>query len=86
MPYQVQIAKPALKATKGVDRPTRERIRKRLGELANSPLAPRIGKPLVNMEHLRSSGVGDWRILYAVNENAKIVRVYEVRPRGQAYR
>lgn len=30
--------------------------------------------------------VGDWRILYTVDEEAQAVYVVAVRPRGQAYR
>ena len=78
--------KPASKAILGMDRPTRGRINERLEELAADPFDPRIGKSLVNMHPMRSSRVGGWRILYAVNTNDRIVRVYGVKPRGEAHR
>ncbi len=58
MSYTVRLAKPVVKALAGVDRPTERRIRRRLGELAENPYDPRVSKPLIEMEELRSSRVG----------------------------
>ena len=58
----------------------------RFDELAANPYDPRWSKKLVNAEGLRSSRVGDWRIIHIVSEASKIIYVTAVRPRGEAYR
>jgi len=84
--YEIRLYREAIKALDRMDRKTEERIRRRLWELADNPTAPRLSKPLKGMERLRSSRVGEWRILYVVDELNMAVAVLAVRPRGQAYR
>jgi len=84
--YEIRLYREAIKALDRMDRKTEERIRRRLRELADNPTASRLSKPLKGMEGLRSSRVGEWRILYVVDELNMAVAVLAVRPRGQAYR
>lgn len=86
MTYEIRLYREAIKALDRMDRKTEERIRRRLRELADNPTAQRLSKPLKGMEGLRSSRVGEWRILYVVDELNMAVAVLAVRPRGQAYR
>lgn len=86
MSYEVRLYREVAKALDRMDRTTEARILRRLRELAEELLAPRLSKPLVGLEGLRSSRVGDWSILFTVNDAAKAVEVVAVRPRGQAYR
>ena len=86
MTYEIRLYREAIKALDRMDRKTEERIRRRLRELADNPTASRLSKPLKGMEGLRSSRVGEWRILYVVDELNMAVAVLAVRPRGQAYR
>ncbi len=86
MNYEVRLSREALKTLDRMDSKLEKRIRSRLHELSDDPLDPRLSKPLTDMEGLRSSRVGGWRILYTIDNSANAVIVLAVRPRGQAYR
>ncbi len=84
MSYTAILSGEAVKTLDRVDRPTEDRIRRRLRELEEKP--HNHGKPLKGLEGLRSSRVGDWWILYTISEERQPVYVIGIRPRGQAYR
>lgn len=84
MSYRLELARPAKKALDRMDSQTEARIWQRLHELEQNPLDK--SKALKGVEGVRSSRVGDWRILYAINEGERLIYVLAVRPRGQAYR
>jgi mRNA interferase RelE/StbE len=42
-------------------------------------------RKLVNQVSLRRVRVGDWRVLYEIDDAARTVRVVAVRHRGKAY-
>lgn len=85
MSYSIRLLREAEKALDRIDQRIGTRIRSRLRELGENPFDPRISKPLTGLD-LRSSRVGDWRILYAVNELEQALYVVAIRPRGGAYR
>lgn len=86
MSYGVRLSREAVKTLDRMDSKLEKRIRNRLHELSDDPLDPRLSKSLTDMEGLRSSRVGGWRILYTIDNSANAVIVLAVRPRGQAYR
>ena len=86
MSYGVRLSREAVKTLDRMDSKLEKRIRSRLHELSDDPLDPRLSKLLTDMEGLRSSRVGGWRILYTIDNSANAVIVLAVRPRGQAYR
>lgn len=86
MSYQTQYSHRAAKLLEGLDRATRQRVERRLDELEEKPYDPRVSKPLKGLAGMRSSRVGDWRILYTIQENIKTILVVAIRPRGKAYR
>lgn len=86
MSFQLRVGPPAEKKLERLDRPTRERLIRRLRQLAADPFDPRIGKLLKGGRKLRSSRVGNWRIIYAVRTEERAVCVLSVNPRGEAYR
>ena len=86
MSYEVRLSREAVKTLDRMDSKLEKRIRSRLHELSDDPLDPRLSKLLTDMEGLRSSRVGGWRILYTIDNSANAVIVLAVRPRGQAYR
>lgn len=83
MNYEVRLSRKAVKTLDPMDSKPEKRIRSRLHELSDDP---RLSKPLTDMEGLRSSRVGGWRILYTIDNSANAVIVLAVRPRGQAHR
>ncbi|BAS28726.1 type II toxin-antitoxin system RelE family toxin [Limnochorda pilosa] len=86
MALRFELARAAEKALDRMDRQTEERIRLRLRELADDPSDPRLSKRLEGTEGLRSSRVGDWRVLFTVREPGAVLYGVGVRPRGRAYR
>ena len=86
MSYHTQYSRQAAKRLDGLDRATRQRMERRLDELEENPYDPRISKLLKGWESLRSSRVGDWRILYTIQEETKTIYIVAIRPRGEAYR
>lgn len=57
----------------------------RLGALADAP-RPRQSVKLTGTERLYRIRVGDYRIVYGVDDNAKLVTVHYVRHRREVYR
>jgi mRNA interferase RelE/StbE len=84
--FQTQYSRQAAKRLDSLDRPTRQRMERRLDELEENPFDPRISKLLKGLEGMRSSRVGDWRVLYTVHNSIKTVYIVAIRPRGEAYR
>lgn len=64
----------------------RRRILARLVELAEHPLDARHSKPLRDPLGRRASRVGDFRIIYSVDRDRRIVLVSEIASRGEVYR
>jgi len=84
--YRVQLSLPAKKQLDRLDQVTARRLNERLKELTFDPFSTRISK-IVKMEPgQRTSRVGDWRIIYRVQESDNEIRVIAFLPRGKAYR
>ena len=64
MRYRIFLAREAEKILDRLDRPTEQRIRARLAQLADDPFDTRLSAPLTEREGLRKSRVGGWRILF----------------------
>jgi mRNA interferase RelE/StbE len=86
MIYSLEVHKEAHKAIERLDKTTIRRLFERLRELVLAPYDPRLSKPLRMAEGQRSSRVGDWRIIFWVNEEKKLIEVLSVYPRGKAYK
>ncbi|MBE3562247.1 MAG: type II toxin-antitoxin system RelE/ParE family toxin [Hydrogenibacillus schlegelii] len=82
----IKLSNEAQKTLERLDRITEARILKRLRALAQDPFNPRLPKRLIGAGNLRSSRVGDWRILFVVDGDGETLFVVAIRPRGQAYR
>ncbi|MFZ5452116.1 MAG: type II toxin-antitoxin system RelE family toxin [Thermodesulfobacteriota bacterium] len=70
MSYRVKIFREAEKTLETLDKVMDKRIRQKLRELAQAPLDPRLSKQMKTAKDRRYSRVGDWRIIYRVNEAA----------------
>jgi mRNA interferase RelE/StbE len=75
----------AVNDLKRLDKQVQQRIRERLWELSVNPFDRRISKSLRVAPKQRASRVGDWRVLYEVDEVAETVDILAVRHRGKAY-
>lgn len=81
-PYTIQVASDPAKYIRKLDKPTRQRFKKQLDELAADPLNN--SKHLTNSKS-RSCRVGDYRMLLEIHEADRTVIVSAVGPRGQIY-
>lgn len=86
MNYRVQLSLPAKKQLDRLDQVTAKRLDERLKELTFEPYSTRISKAVKMEPGQRTSRVGDWRIIYRVNEFNQELLVIAFRPRGKAYR
>ena len=86
MIYQVHIFSEPRKTLKKLDRTLSGRIVKRLEELAQDPLDHRISRQMETDPDSRYTRVGDWRIIYQVEDETQTVNVTAIRPRSRAYR
>ncbi|MHB8067695.1 MAG: type II toxin-antitoxin system RelE family toxin [Desulfobaccales bacterium] len=85
MIYALEFGSQAKKALKGLDKTTARRLAQRLEELSRAPFDPRLSKPVIMSPGRRSSRVGEWRIIYRVNEEGQVLYVAAICPRGKAY-
>ncbi len=86
MKFRVIVSHEAEKILDRIDRPTENRLRARLAQLAEDPFDPGLSAPLTERAGVRKSRVGSWRILFTVDREAMIVNVVTVDTRGQVYK
>jgi mRNA interferase RelE/StbE len=85
MKYAVVFARSARKELERLDGPLSSRILRRIEGLARTP-RPEGCRKLQGASNLWRIRVGDYRILYAVDDAQQIVDVIAVRHRSDAYR
>ncbi len=66
-------------------RNTAKRIRDKIEELAEDPAAMRNVVKLTGVEGYRLR-VGDWRVVYTLEQDELVVAVVKIKPRGEVYR
>ncbi len=86
MTYRVQLSLPAKKQLDRLDHVIIRRLDDRLKELSFDPHDIRISKAVKMDPGQRTSRVGDWRIIYRVDEGENAINVIAFLPRGKAYR
>ena len=84
MVYKVLIKQSAERELDRLALPLRERIKKHLLSLEDDPRLPGV-KKLRGQESYRLR-VGDYRVLYTIDDPTHVVTIYAVRHRRQAYR
>lgn len=86
MSYWVEFTHRAEKELKRLDRTTARRIAERVEELTRDPFDRRLSRQMETDPESRYSRVGDWRIIYQVEEAGQVINVTAIRPRSGAYR
>lgn len=86
MSFRVKFSHHAAKEIKRLDRTTVKRLRARIEELAADPFSHRHSRQMETLPTNRYSRVGDWRIIYGVDEAASELYIVAIRPRSAAYR
>lgn len=83
--YKITFSKDADKVLRRMPRNTALIIGKKIMELAKNPHGMRNVKKLTNHPGYRLR-IGDWRVVYTVNDNELIVHVINVKTRGEIYK
>ena len=86
MSYQASLSTEARKTLNKLDRTLSGLIVKRLEELHQDPLNPHLSRQMETDPESRYSRVGDWRIIYQVEEETQTINITAIRPRSRAYR
>ncbi len=82
--YQLEISRTAHRQIIALPPSTQERINRVISLLSENPRHPG-SKKLTGREGYRIR-VGDYRILYQIDDASKMVMVFRVRARGDVYR
>lgn len=82
--YRIEISHIAHKQIESLPLRLAQRINEAIAELANKP-CPDGAKKLMGIEGY-GIRVGDYRILYVVNDASHLITVYRVKHRREAYR
>ncbi len=83
--YQVLVERSAEKDLKRLSAEMRPRVATALRRLAENP-RPVGSRKLAGAKHDWRIRVGDYRVIYEVAESIRVVRIYRVRHRREAYR
>ena len=88
MSWRIEVKPSAEKQYLKLDRTTRRRIKKTLQDLedAEQPLLHPRARPLTGkLKGDYRIRVGDWRVLLTPDRESKVLHVYAILPRGDAY-
>jgi mRNA interferase RelE/StbE len=84
--FRIVLSAKAIKFLDRLDRKTEQRIQSRIDELAVNPINPRISNKMETAELKRYSRVGDWRIVYEIEENNQRVFIITIQHRSRVYK
>lgn len=83
--FSVEYSKSARKALKTMPRNTAKLILEKIEAVAADPFAPNHNvRKLTNHPGFRLR-VGDWRVVYLIHEQALLIAVVRIAPRGEVY-
>ena len=82
--YQLEVSHTAHRQIRRLPARTRDRVNKVIARLAENPRPPG-AKKLTARDGYRVR-VGDYRILYQIDDGVKVVIIYRVMLRGDVYR
>lgn len=86
MAYKVAFTKDAAKTLQKIHRDTAKQIQSKIEQVADDPYAPHPNvTKLQNREGYRLR-VGDWRVIYEIQQEQVVVLVLKIGWRGEVYR
>lgn len=82
MPYQIEISASAQRDVTRLPGHIRQEARRRIRELAQDPRPPK-SKELQGYSNLYRTWLdGKWRIIYRIDDEARMIRIVRVREKG----
>ena len=85
MPYRIELSKPAVRQFEKLSKAVQTRLKPRIDGLAHDP-RPQGVKKLVGEDELYRLRVGDYRIIYQIQDKVLLVLVMRVGNRKEVYR
>jgi len=88
MNWKIEVKPTAEKYYRKLNKPTKKRIKEALRKLeeSNNPLFHENVRALTGeLKGDYRLRVGDWRILFTLDRERKVIYVYAILPRGEAY-
>ena len=83
--FSIEYSKAARKALKAMPRNTALLVMEKIEALAANPMAPNNNvRKLTNHPGYRLR-IGDWRVVYTIHEQALLIAVVRITPRGDVY-
>ncbi len=82
--YRLELSQAAHRQISRLPWQTQERVNRTIARLAENPRPPGI-KKLTARDGYRIR-VGDYRVLYIVDDSSKLITIYRVMARGDVYR
>jgi mRNA interferase RelE/StbE len=82
--HSIEYTRDAVKALDQMPRNVRELVLRKIEAMARDPFGAANVKKLVGQPGYRLR-VGDWRVIYDVEQGRLVVRVLRIAPRGGAY-
>jgi len=83
--FSIEYSKAARKALKAMPRNTALLVMEKIEALAADPMAPNNNvRKLTNHPGYRLR-IGDWRVVYTIYEQALLIAVVRIAPRGDVY-
>lgn len=83
--YKIEVKKSAAKALKKIPKSDRRRIIEKIDSLAENPPDPNITK-MQGHNPFHKVRIGDYRIVYEINEGALVILIVKVGHRKDIYR
>lgn len=84
--WEIILTRPSEKIYEKSDKEMKKRLDNCFGELEKDPLYSINIKPLTGkLKGLYRYRVGDWRVIYRISRETKVVEIIAILPRGNAY-
>ena len=83
--FSIEYSKAARKALKAMPRKASRLIMENVETLAIDPMAPNNNVKKLTSHPGYRLRVGDWRVVYLIHEQALLIAVVRIAPRGDAY-
>jgi mRNA interferase RelE/StbE len=84
--YAITISQSALKELQRLQKPTVKKIERAITELANNPRPAGVKKLKGNTEDLYRIRSGDYRVVYSIEDEIKVVDIRKIGHRKDIYR
>lgn len=82
--FEIRYTSAALRVLRRIPRNTADLIRRKVEEVAEAPLEARNVKALKGRDAYRLR-VGDWRVIYEIDNGVLVLIVIDIGPRGGIY-